>query len=470
MTRNILRQLTTLIISILFCLSLQAKEKGPKYIFYFIGDGMSQTSVYATSIFNKTVKPDGRSEAPVFTTFPISKFITSYSASSLVTDSAAAGTGLATGCKTRNYGVGVDKDIKRVKNIAELLSETGRKVAIITNVGINHATPSAFYAHNRSRSKYKAIISDLIDSPTDFIAGSTILARSRDSVTVESEIERVVKGGFYYTQKPEEAAKITGKRVMLLSDELDRENMRYSIDSPHKNGHSHLTQYCRSAIDYLEANQGKEGFFLMCEGGKIDYAHHDNDAAGGFYEINEFSDCVSMAVEFMKKHPKETLIVVTSDHETGGMAIGFNLYKMEFDKLAWQNISEEELTDCQRRMQSEGRTSWEDVKDLLSQRLGFWSHIEISEAEEAKLKEAYKSSFSTEAEGIKGFYSINSQLSVTAIEMLNEKAWIKWASRHHTGAQVPLFVAGAGCMEFVSCSDQTDVPRTIAKLLGKSLN
>lgn len=440
-----------------------------KYVFYFIGDGLGINHVRGTELYNAKVHPEMANGGELsFTRFPVHTFITTHSAASLVTDSAAAGTALATGVKTINGYLGVDAEERSVKNITEFVKERGWKVGICSNVGINHATPSAFYAHCKKRSEYNYIIDRLIESDIDFMAGSTILSRSKSGLKAQDIVEQARAAGIEVLQSADRAAEVRNKRVMLLSDSLDRKSMRFATDR--SESCPTIVDFTRAAIRYLEREAVDDGFMLMVEGGHIDYACHDNDAVTTFEEINDFSASIAMAVEFAERHPDQTLIVVTSDHETGGMAIGYSKYKMNMERLAFQRTSEEQLTLKMQHMRESGKVTWEDMQQLLSDYLGLWDKVTLRKKDEETLRRIFRDNFLQEGEKVVGLYTSNEKMAAEAVRILNKRAYVNWIGLSHTGAQVPLFVKGVGYERFMECFDNTDVPKKIAEVIGGELN
>ena len=158
-----------------------ASNNQPKYVFYFIGDGMGINQVRGTEIYNQAT--GNGPEVINFTQFPVQSYVTTHSASALVTDSAAAGTALATGVKTYNSGMGVDPDGNPLPNLAEWAKASGAGVGVITSVGINHATPAAFYAHVEKRNMYEEISGQFMTAGVDFGAGSTFLMNKKSELT-----------------------------------------------------------------------------------------------------------------------------------------------------------------------------------------------------------------------------------------------------------------------------------------------
>lgn len=461
-----MRRIASTIVLLLLC-TFVAGARQPKYIFYFIGDGLGINHIYGTELYNAAVHPDmERGGKLSFTDFPIRSYITNHSSSSLVTDSSAAATALASGVKTVNGYMGVDADVKPAKNLAELLSERGMYVGVATNVAVNHATPSAFFGHDKSRSSYGTLFEQLIASEVDFAAGSTILHK-RSGLTPLQFIEKAKQAGMEFHNSPKEAKSVSGKRVLLLSPNLDEQALKYAVDC--QAGDPTIVEYTEAAIGYLEREAGNKGFMLMVEAGHIDYCAHDNDAVTTFEEVNDLSASVQLALDFYAKHPKQTLIVVTADHETGGLSVGSNDYVMYPQNLAYQRCSMVALTAKMRAMRERGDIEWESMRALLSSQLGLWDKVKLSEADEKLLKECFEQDFVRTAEEVVSLYNHNEKLASLAIEVLNRASQIKWISLDHTGMQVPLFVKGAGHEHFYNCFDNTDVPKAIAKAMGLTL-
>lgn len=461
-----MRRIASAIVLLLLC-TFVAGARQPKYIFYFIGDGLGINHIYGTELYNAAVHPDmERGGKLSFTDFPIRSYITNHSSSSLVTDSSAAATALASGVKTVNGYMGVDADVKPAKNLAELLSGRGMYVGVATNVAVNHATPSAFFGHDKSRSSYGTLFEQLIASEVDFAAGSTILHK-RSGLTPLQFIEKAKQAGMEFHNSPKEAKSVSGKRVLLLSPNLDEQALKYAVDC--QVGDPTIVEYTEAAIGYLEREAGNKGFMLMVEAGHIDYCAHDNDAVTTFEEVNDLSASVQLALDFYAKHPKQTLIVVTADHETGGLSVGSNDYVMYPQNLAYQRCSMVALTAKMRAMRERGDIEWESMRALLSSQLGLWDKVKLSEADEKLLKECFEQDFVRTAEEVVSLYNHNEKLASLAIEVLNRASQIKWISLDHTGMQVPLFVKGAGQEHFYNCFDNTDVPKAIAKAMGLTL-
>ena len=447
--------------------------KQPKYVFYFIGDGMCFNHILGTEQYN-TEKAGAKETLRLnFTQFETRNFVTNYSASHLVTDSAAAGTALATGSKTGNAHIGVDIEGNELRSLADVASEQGYKVGLVTNVGINHATPSCFYGHTADRFGFPKLVDDYIASDVAFIAGSTIMDMKSGPqdpkykpITTAELAERVRNAGILLTNNAEEAGNVKGERVALVANDKENKHVPYVIDR--KGGELTLLDCSRAAIKYL-SNNAKDGFFLMIEGGKLDYAAHEQDAVTTFYEVNEFAQTVELALEFAKQHPDETLIVVTSDHETGGMSLGWDHYEIRMNVLMEQKASAIEVTKIIQQMRAEGKRNWNDYKKVITENFGLWSLVPVSKEDEAQLKHDFYNIFMKYGPMVDGLYNKSEFLVYDAIRILNKAASIDWTSLYHTGMYTPLFVNGEGEELFLDCRDQTDIPKTIAKLMGGKL-
>lgn len=458
----------SLIAVLVLCISVCFAGQRPKYIFMFIGDGLGINHVYGTELYNAAVHPEKPNGGKMsFYNFPIRTYVTNHSSSTLVTDSSAAATALAAGVKTVNGYMGVDSDKRSVKNITELVSELGMKVGVVTNVGMNHATPSAFYAHHESRSAYKALYEQYLTSEVDFAAGAAILLKKKDGLKHEDYVAQAKAAGIEVVHDLDKAANVVGKRVLLLPENPQSKTLKYANDC--KPGDWTIVDYTDSAIKYLEREAKRDGFFLMVEAGHMDYCAHDNDAVTTFEEVNHLSNSVAKALEFYNRHPKETLIIVTADHETGGLSLGYTNYKMNMERLAWQNGSVSSLTRKMQRFRDDGKTSWEDMKVLLTRELGFWEGVRLRKKDEQQLRKTFEKSFIENSDKVVSLYNVNEKMASTAIEILNKRAYIKWISLNHTGMQVPLYIKGAGIEHLTECYDNTDVPKGIARALGKKL-
>ena len=256
-----------------------------KYVFYFIGDGMGVNHVNGTEMYRAAIQ-DGKigREPLLFTQFPASGMAYTFSASNPVTDSAAGGTALASGYKTYNGAIGMDDEKNVIPSVAHMAKDAGRKVGVTSSVSVDHATPAAFYAHQVRRNMYYEIANDLTKSDFDFYGGAGFLKRTTTHDKQEAtDIYEIFDNAGYtmafgfddYKKK----AKDADKMILIQEEDAEPGCLPYAIDRDEED--LTLAQITESAIDFLMKNN-KKGFFLMVEGGKIDWSSHANDAATTF--------------------------------------------------------------------------------------------------------------------------------------------------------------------------------------------
>lgn len=464
------------IFSFLLMLAGNGWAQQAKYVFYFIGDGMGVNQVQGTEMYLSELKGEIGITPLRFTQFPYATIATTYSATNGVTDSAAAGTALATGKKTKNGALGVTKDLTEVNSVATWAKESGCRVGVSTSVSIDHATPAAFYAHQGARSSYYAIGLDLIKADFDFYAASDFLdplnKDAKDGKTYESLYDLTRKAGYTLTRGYKEYQKKAKKadKMILFQPEAasakDNSAIPYAIDR--KKGDLTLAEITRAGINFLSKDLSK-GFFLMVEGGKIDWAGHSNDAATNFREVMDFDEAIQVAYEFYAQHPDETLIVVTADHETGGISIGNGSYDLNLQALKSQKLSEGEFTRVINglRAQYKNQVPWEAIQQALKENFGFWDSVKLSEKQEARLKAIYDKSFGNQPVNLeKTLYSQDEPLASEAKRILNSIANVGWTSGGHSAGYVPVFAIGVNAQLFQERMDNTEIPVKIAEAAG----
>ena len=459
-----MKRLTTLFTLALLAIALHAQQA--KYVFYFIGDGMGLNQVNTTEMYRAALQDRIGTEPLQFASFPVAGYATSYSASNPITDSAAAGTALATGTKTYNGAIGVNAEKNDVSSVAVKAKADGKKVGIATSVGIDHATPAAFYAHAEDRNSYYDIALDLTESQFDFFAGGGFNCETKKGAAAQlyPALEKagytVARGTAQYQAK----AKDADKMILMQQEGADPTCVPYAIDR--KEGDLTLAQITESAIDFL-TRDNKKGFFLMVEGGKIDWACHSNDPATMVNEVIDLDNAIKVAYEFYKKHPKETLIVVTADHETGGLGLGNGNYRLGLKSLSLQKQSVDALSHAITDLRKNGHVTWQDMKQLLSARMGFWSQLPLKWSQERLLRDEYENAFVKHKVTFEeSLYSKTESMADAAREVMSEMAQLGWTSGSHTAEYVPVFAVGAGSKLFAGKMDNTDIPKRIAKAAG----
>ncbi len=297
------------------------KDTPAKYIFVMIGDGMGATQVAAVESYLSYQAGKLGGEQLTFTKFPVLGLCTTFSADRNITDSSASGTAIATGSKTDNGKLGVDPEGNELKSMAYTFKEQGYRIGIMSSVPANHATPASFYGHDMDRGDYYNISLQIPESGFDFIAGSGLLqfnGKNNDQEPIDKVLE---SKGYDVCFGLDELAASTDEAgvVVVQPSQKNAEALNYEIDRDTEFKEDRLGEVLAAAIDYLG---DEKPFFIMCEGGEIDWAAHDNNMMTMTDAILRFDEAVKVAYDFYLEHKDETLIIVTADHETGGITIG----------------------------------------------------------------------------------------------------------------------------------------------------
>jgi len=379
----------------LLAIALASRAEAPKYIFYFIGDGMGMAQALGAQVYNRTVL--GNTDPILMMQFPVASQCTTHSASSPVTDSAAAGTALATGVKTKNGMLGMSPDTVAVTSVAKELFDRGYGVALVTSVPIDDATPGAFYAHVPSRKMYYEIGKQAAASGYDFLAGSNLRGTKAKDGTPNDLLDTFRANGVDIAYGMDQLKDAKSKRVLLLNPEqITFPQIGYTIDSVQ--GAMNLPDMTLAAIKHLEKN-GRDRFFMMVEGGNIDYGGHANDGGTIIKEVLNFNQALRHAYDFYLAHPDETLILVTADHETGGMGLGNNRvgYDLHLGYIDHQKISKDVFADYCRALRKSRRIyEWPDMKEFLTDNLGFWTYLPLTDEQTAALEEEFNRSMKSD--------------------------------------------------------------------------
>lgn len=444
-------------------LSTAATAQAPRYIFYLIGDGMGNAVVNAAQTYLRhTAGPESSLN---MLRMPVGGQIMTYSASTPVTDSAAAGTALATGRKTNNGMLGVTPDTVAVTSVASQLHDMGYGVALVTSVAPDDATPGAFYAHVPSRKMYTAIGRQFADSPFEFLAGAS-LRGLKDKQGADTGLEEYIAGrdiDVVYT--PADAAASGSRRIILLEPSpQNASNIGYTIDR--RDGQLTLPDLYRAGLGHMQ-RVSPDRFFMMIEGGNIDHALHANDAATAIAETVAFDGVVGEVMQFYAAHPDETLIVITADHDTGGLSLGNTTthYKSYPERFTHTRVSKDTLS----RIINDSRdslTGWESARGLLGEYLGLYTAVVVDERGEEDLRRAYEQEFVHDsADDQENMYSSVGQFAAVAVDTLNRLNGIGWTTYDHTGNPVPVFAAGRGAAAFGQFLDNIQIPAVMMQIV-----
>lgn len=491
----------------------EAEGTIPKYVFLFIGDGMSYPQIQMTNYFlsanaaqenPEMVTVDGEEKQALSSknnltmlSFPVSGSAQTYDSTSFAPDSASTATSIATGYKTWSGSINVSTDFtQEYETIAEKLkSQKDYKIGIISSVNINHATPAAFYAHQESRSNYYEIGEEMIESGFDYFAGGALLEPTGPDEDKEDLYARAEQAGYQVVRTQAEAEALTadsGKALLIDEHLADSDSMAYGLDL--QEGQWSLADYVDKGIEMLDNDTG---FFMMVEGGKIDWACHANDAGSTLSDTIELDEAVEQAVEFYKEHPDETLILVTGDHETGGLTIGYagTDYDTFLTNFNNQKISYAKFDSDYVAKYKEEKTDFDTVMNDVTELFGLMAPAEegaeetmekdnanqhpesdddgnlyMTQYEYDLLKEAYETTMTrtgeeeefAQDEYIK--YGSYEPLTVTITHILNNKSGINFGSYAHTGLPVEVLAMGVGQDEFVGYYDNTDIYKKMAAL------
>ena len=456
------RFLTSLII---VCAAIIAQATTPKYIFYFIGDGMGPGAVSVTEAYRRMVL--GLPGHLNMLSLPVASTATTYSASSPVTDSAAAGTALSSGHKTTNGMLGMTPDSTSVVSMAETLHNNGFGIGLVTSVAPDDATPAAFYAHRPHRSMYYEIGLDAAASGYEFIAGGNLRGLKDKNGTPTDLMATLRTNEVAVVRGLEELKETTSRKVLLLNTDTTDVKIAHAIDSIESQ--LTLSQMTQACLDHLLTNS-PDRFFMMVEGGSIDHAAHANDAATVVIETLAFDKALGIAIDFYRAHPDETLIVVTADHETGGMIFANQSmhYFARPDYLKFVRQSKDRFTnECKAILHSRRVWTWDDMKQYLSDNMGLYTHIPVSEADDATLQEKFQRTFELRNSADKeGLYNSFNEFSVGVFDLINRAAGIGWVTGDHSGTIVPVYAAGVGAYRFAPMQDNTEIPQKILRIAG----
>ena len=306
-----MKKLTTLFLIALVMLGLMPSCKCQKEVLeppkamnviYFIGDGTALPQVYAGMLATR--------QELVFPKFPYIGVVDTHSASNDITDSAAGGTALASDHKTNNAMIGVNPDTIPVKTLLEVFAEKGKETGIVVTSYVTHATPASFYAKVPHRKQYEDIAMQMAENPyLNLIIGGGMkhFNQRKDSINLIERMENEL-----------------GWKVYDKLDNIDVTCKKYAViaDDGHmppaaKRG-DFLPRAVKTALNTLD--DAENGFFLMVEGSQIDFACHGNDSAWMVDEVVDFSQAIQIALDYAEEHGN-TLVVVTADHETGGLTL-----------------------------------------------------------------------------------------------------------------------------------------------------
>jgi alkaline phosphatase len=515
--RKWLHSLTIILYVLIFSTLATAQEKA-KYVFVLIGDGMGVAQRYAAELYLAHESGAKHPEAArlVMNTFSAQGLNTTYDLSSVIPDSASAATAISTGRKTKSGVIGMDPEGKvAYETITEVAKRRGWKVGILTTVSLDHATPAAFYAHVPSRKQMYDISMQLANSGFDYFAGGPMLQHfDKKDPTNPNAIQTAKANGYTIAMGREELERLkpgTGKVIAMSNIVDDSGAMYYTLDQSGGKYHVTIAEFLAKGIELLD---NPSGFFIMVEGGKIDWACHSHDGAASIHDTLALDAAVAEAMKFYRGHPNETLIVVTGDHETGGMSIGFagSGYLAFADNIQHQKMSHIEFgkkLEEFKKSHTPVSSRFEDLLPVIKEAFGLYVlpaderaalekavadgkakdaseetkrgareaekklkfSMVLTDLELKSIKEAFARSVLGEKEREEDgyahvLYGGHEPLVVQLTTVLNNKSGIGWTSFSHTGVPVQTSAIGVGAESFNGYYDQTDIHTKIMRIVG----
>jgi alkaline phosphatase len=431
----------------------RASEGAAKYVFLFVGDGMGIAQRNAAELYLSGMREAQggnieREAQLVMNSLPVQGFIRTNSLSG-VTDSAAAGTALATGHKVKNGVISMNPDNgETFASVAEMARRKGMKVGIVTSCFLQDATPAAFYGHTDKRTERYNLGLQLADSGFEYFAGGDFLKPKGKDYKSRGLHEVAAAKGYAEVKSLDDHP--ASEKVIAIHPKASGGYMPWVIDN---RGGPSLADFVDYGIKRLD---GYAGFFMMVEGGKIDLACHANDAAASIHETIAFDEAVARAVEFMKTRPESTLIVVASDHETGGMTL---------DMSKTSGAALYQALGARRGSYAafEGKVSPKKSTQLDGYIKMAQEFFGPSIKQTDELRKAFRLSMTPKNERTSAepdyekLYATYDPFTMACAKISDAAAGITWTTHYHTGKDVPVSAAGAGSELFAGEYENTGV-------------
>ncbi|MDZ8117726.1 alkaline phosphatase [Pontiella agarivorans] len=427
----------------------------PKYVFLLIGDGMGGAQREVAERYARAKYPS-RNPVLSMNRLPVRGMASTNDIAGKVTDSAASGTALACGEKTLNGTVGLGRDLKSpLRSMAYDAQEAGMKVGIVTSVPIDHATPACFYARVPKRNMYYEITEQLPQTGFDYFAGEPLLGRGR--AKGKTAPDQLLEAGGYRlvkTRREFDALQAGDRKIVV------EHKMGYAIDGGQEFPLADLT---RKGIELLD---GEPGFFMMVEGGKIDWSGHANDLATNIHETLAFDEAVAAVMEFYEKHRDETLVVVTADHETGGLELASRSPKM-VEVVDAQESRGQKYVDEVGVWKKQGSVSAGTAFDRL---VGDFGLSDLTSDSAEHIRKAVEQTFKSREKDardpeIQKMYGKRNAAVTSCLHALAECAGARWTSYQHTAALVPTTAVGVGADQFAGEYSNADIGKCLKGLM-----
>ena len=411
----------------------------PKNIIYMIGDGMGPAYLAGYRYFSDD-KATAEVENTIFDELWLGMASTYPDDDTYVTDSAAGATALATGFKSYNGAISVNRQHIPIGTMMQLAKKLGKANGIVASSQVNHATPASFLAHNKSRRNYNEIADMYLDyriegkTVADVILGGGTDYFIRDDRNLVNEFKQL---GFQYTDSWQQLDTLTKTPAMAL---LAESALPAVLNSEQDKQLATLTD---KALQLL--TPAEKGFVLMVEGSQIDWCGHDNDIACAMAEMDDFANAIAVAKAYVDKHP-DTILVITADHETGGMSLG------AAGEYQW-------LPDVVRKVTATGRSVAEQLKKAESDdgALALWVKL---------------TSISLTAEEQQALLTARTQDETTLRKLSNQLvakySYTGWTTGGHTAADVAVLAYGKDAKDFVGFQDNTQIAKKLMQYIQQT--
>jgi alkaline phosphatase len=377
------------------------------------------------------------------------------SSDSLVTDSAAGATAYASGAKSFNGAIGVDPKGLPLGTLLEVAQRRGMPVGLVCTSRMTHATPAAFSAHALFRDFEQFIASQQANLTIDVMLGG-----GRDKFAARPDMRNLLaelasRGVTVLNDAAEFrsfASDLASKdlRTVKVAGLFTGDHMSYSVDRKASEEPS-LAEMTALALNVLSAKAGAAGFFLMVEGSRIDMAAHDNDASTQVGEVLAYDEAIGTVLEFIKREP-DTLLVSTSDHETGGLSLG--LRNVSLGAKVTYNWYPERLRAAKRSAFATSRLIATSDSAAIPSLVRDYVGADLSADEVQKYVDL-------KANGTSEF--------VMMLQLGNDQArrsLLGWSTTGHSGVDVNLYAAGRGAERFRGSLENTQVGQRMAEALG----
>lgn len=415
----------------------------PKNIIYMIGDGMGPNYLTAFRYWH-TQTTDNPVQHTVFDSIWKGVAMTYPKDKTFVTDSAAAGTALATHQKSYNGAISVDHDHNSLYTLMESATQKGKKTGLVVTSQITHATPASFYAHQKHRNEYPQIADQIVDNRInnkpvmDLLLGGGQKDLIREDRNILQELAQL---GYQTETEFNQLDQLSSLPAIGVFHPV---GFPSAIDSDKQR----LADMTGKALDLLSPSE--DGFVLLVEGSQIDWCGHANDIACAMAEMQDFANALELVIEYTKNNP-DTLVVVTADHETGGMSLGANNQYQWFPNIIAQVHNSS-------RTISKSLSSAKNVPVNIAK--AWQKHVDfVLEQSELIAFTQIKSNKSLTAE-----QQLN-QLDKQVKKVINMRSHTGWTSGGHTALDVPVLAYGDSADIFNGFQNNTDIAEKLLKLM-----